>query len=89
MNFATAIDKVRSDFAELPALELTLPQAVRVWHMGPDDCRYVLDALVDLGFLTWTARRTVVRADRHSHENDGIAARSYIAVRAQTSRRGA
>jgi hypothetical protein len=40
---------------------LTLAQAVRLWTLGVDDCRIVIDALVDAGFLKWTARRTVVR----------------------------
>jgi hypothetical protein len=26
-----------------------------------DDCRYVIDALTDSGFLRWTPARTVVR----------------------------
>lgn len=46
---------------EMPGLELTLPQAVRLWTIGMDDCRFVIDALVDAGFLKWTARRTIVR----------------------------
>lgn len=45
----------------MPGLELTLPQASRLWGLGVDDCRFVVDALVDAGFLAWTARRTVVR----------------------------
>lgn len=45
----------------MPGLELTLPQAVRLWTLGADDCRFVIDALVDAGFLKWTARRTIVR----------------------------
>ena len=61
MDFATAVDRVRDDFNEMPGLELTVPQAVRLWHMGLDDCRYVLDALVDAGFLQWTPRWTIVR----------------------------
>ena len=44
--------------------ELTLPQAVRLWTLGVDDCRYVIDALVDVGFLKWTNRRTIVRTGR-------------------------
>jgi hypothetical protein len=47
----------------MPGLELTLPEAVRLLGFGVDDCRYVIDALVDAGFLRWTARRTVVRTD--------------------------
>lgn len=46
---------------EMPGLELTLAQAVRLWGLGADDCRSVLDSLADAGFLKWTARRTVVR----------------------------
>jgi hypothetical protein len=61
MDFVTAVDRVRHDFDEMPGLELTVPQAVRLWHMGVDDCRYVLDALVDAGFLRWTPRWTIVR----------------------------
>jgi len=61
MDFATAVDRVRDDFNDMPGLELTVPQAVRLWHIGVDDCRYVLDALVDAGFLRWTPRWTIVR----------------------------
>jgi hypothetical protein len=61
MSFSTVLDRVRADFMEMPGLELTLPQAVRLWTIGLDDCRFVIDTLVDLGFLKWTTRRTVVR----------------------------
>lgn len=64
MSFAAIVDRVRGDFMEMPGLELTLPQAVRLWSLGMDDCRFVIDALVDAGFLTWTARRTIVRTGR-------------------------
>ena len=72
MSFAMVVDRVRSDFEEMPGLELTVAQGVRLWNLGADDCRYVLDALVDAGFLRWTARRTILRSDRvrepeHSH----------------------
>jgi hypothetical protein len=61
MSFATFIDRARADFVEMPGLELTLPQAVRLWNVGIDDCRRVLDALAEAGFLKWTHRRTVIR----------------------------
>jgi hypothetical protein len=64
MNFAAVVDRVRMDFVEMPELELTLPQAVRLWTLGMDDCRFVIDALVDTGFLAWTPRRTIVRRGR-------------------------
>ena len=61
MSFANVVDRARADFMEMPGLELTLPQAVRLWTIGMDDCRFVIDTLVDAGFLKWTTRRTVVR----------------------------
>jgi hypothetical protein len=61
MSFATIVDRVRGEFMEMPDLELTMPQAIRLWSLGADDCRYVIDSLVDAGFLGWTAKRTIVR----------------------------
>ena len=72
MNFSTVVHRVRSDFDEMPGLELTMGQAIRLWNVGADDCRHVLDALVDAGFLRWTAKRTIARAGKDSrrHEAD-------------------
>jgi hypothetical protein len=64
MSFATVVDRVRGEFTEMPEMELSLPQAVRLWTLGVDDCRFVIDALVDAGFLAWTPRRTIVRRGR-------------------------
>jgi len=64
MSFATVVDRVRMDFVEMPEMELTLPQAVRLWSLGMDDCRFVIDALVDAGVLAWTPKRTIVRQGR-------------------------
>ena len=61
MTFATLTDRIRGDYMEMPGLELTVPQAVRLWNLGADDCRRVIDALVETGFLKWTFRRTLVR----------------------------
>jgi len=64
MSFAALVDRVRLDFVEMPEMELTLPQAVRLWSLGMDDCRFVIDSLVDAGFLAWTPKRTIVRKGR-------------------------
>lgn len=61
MSFAIIVDRVRGEFMEMPDLELTMPQAIRLWSLGAEDCRSVIDALVDAGFLGWTAKRTIVR----------------------------
>lgn len=64
MGSVTLIDRARAEFIEMPGLELTLPQAVRLWNLGMDECRHVLDTLTASGFLKWTARRTVIRTGR-------------------------
>jgi hypothetical protein len=81
MSFATAADRIRSDFNEMPGLELTIGQGVRLWNLGADDCRNVLDALVDAGFLQWTTKRTIVRAGNDRHRDGMNPASSYISVR--------
>ncbi len=86
MNFATAADRIRSDFNEMPGLELTIGQGVRLWNLGADDCRNVLDALVDAGFLQWTARRTIVRVGNERRRDDTDPEIAYISVlRSRTS----
>ena len=83
MSFAKAVDRVRADFLEMPGLELTVPQAVRLWSLGMDDCRHVLDALVDAGFLKWTTKRTIVLTGRGV--TVGLEPQpSYISVRRQS-----
>ena len=83
MTFSHAVDRVRAHFIEMPGLEFTLPQAVRLLGFGVDDCRYVIDALVDAGFLRWTARRTIVRTDAiWSRDAEG----TYVSVRRTDSR---
>jgi hypothetical protein len=58
------VDRVRSEFIEMPGLQLTLPQAARLWGMDATACRHVIDALVEASFLRWTPGGTVVRAQR-------------------------
>ena len=83
MSFSLAVDRVRAHFNEMPGLELTVPQTVRLVGFGVDDCRYVIDALVDMGFLRWTARRTIVRTDSvWGRESES----SYVSVRRRTER---
>jgi hypothetical protein len=48
----------------MPGLQLTLPQAARLWGLDHEASRLVIDTLVEGSFLRWTARGTVVRVDR-------------------------
>ena len=91
MSFSEIVDRARAHFTEMPGLELTLPEAVRLLGFGVDDCRYVIDALVDAGFLRWTARRTVVRTgamwDRQAMRAAGTpSSPSYVSVRRVSDR---
>jgi hypothetical protein len=83
MSFANVVDRVRADFMEMPGLELTLPQAVRLWTIGMDDCRFVIDTLVDVGFLKWTTRRTVIRTGA-DFRGSSVADTADIPVRVMT-----
>jgi hypothetical protein len=48
---------------EMPGLQLTLPQAARLWGLEPRACHDVVQALVDSAFLRWTPRGTIVRVE--------------------------
>jgi hypothetical protein len=60
---STLISRVRSEFLEMPGLQLTLPQAARLWGLEQHACRRIIDALVTASFLRWTPRGTVVRTE--------------------------
>ncbi len=48
---ATLSQRIRAEYAEMPCLRLTLPQASRFWNVDRETCRAVLDQLVADGFL--------------------------------------
>jgi hypothetical protein len=50
------VRRVRGESLEMPGLSLTERQAQRLWHLEPDMCRMLLEALVDSGFLRKTPR---------------------------------
>jgi hypothetical protein len=45
------LNRIRSEFLEMPGLRLTRPQAQRLWAMDEQTCREVLDSLTDARFL--------------------------------------
>ncbi len=49
---------------EMPGLQLTMPQAARLWGMEPEACQAVINALVESAFLRWTPAGTIVRVER-------------------------
>ena len=64
MDFHRLLNRVRSEFMEMPGLQLTVPQASRLWGLDLSAPRRVIDALVEASFLRWTERGTVVKIDR-------------------------
>ena len=64
MDFQRLVLRVRSEFIEMPGLQLTLPQASRLWGLDHTDSQRVIDTLVEGSFLRWTPRGTVMRVDR-------------------------
>ena len=56
------LDRVRSEYLEMPGLTLTPAQARRLWNLDESICEQLLLALVDCGFLRRTWGNTFVMA---------------------------
>jgi hypothetical protein len=63
MPTATLIRRIRSEFMEMPGLQLTPSQAARLWGLEQRACHDVIDTLVATAFLRWTTRGTIVRVE--------------------------
>ena len=57
------VERVRSEFLEMPGLRLTTAQASRMWGLDPQACRAVIDLLIGAAFLRWTPAGTIARND--------------------------
>jgi hypothetical protein len=56
--------RVLAEFEEMPGLTLTVRQASRLFGLDEQQCRVVIDALIDSAYLRETRRGVVVRGDR-------------------------
>jgi len=56
------VDRIRSEFLEMPGLRLTVTQASRLWGLDQGSCKQVIDVLIGSSFLRWTPAGTVARA---------------------------
>ena len=63
MEFAVLVQRVRSEFNEMPGLRLTPAQAARLLGLQPRTCHHVIQTLVRASFLRWTPDGSIVRAD--------------------------
>lgn len=55
--------RIREEFREMPGLRLTPSQATRLWGLDLPTCRNVIDHLVGVAYLKWTAEGTVARTE--------------------------
>ena len=59
----TLVERARNEFMEMPGLQLTVPQAARLWGLDTSACYHVISTLVGSAFLRWTRDGKVVRAE--------------------------
>ncbi len=64
MNVEVAVERVRAEFAEMPGMTLTVPQASRLFGLDPTECRRIVDRLVSTSYLRWTQSGAFTRAGR-------------------------
>lgn len=55
------LQRLRSEYLEMPGLKVTLPQAARLWGIGLRESEALLTELVDDGFLVRDVRGTYRR----------------------------
>ena len=60
-TIADWLQLIRAEYAEVPGLHLTQPQAQDLWALDPWVCDALLNALVDAGFLRRTGDDVYVR----------------------------
>jgi len=58
----TLLERVQAEYAEMPGLSITLPQAQRLWAVDQATCEEIFSRLVSGGVLKRTTRGRFVRA---------------------------
>ena len=57
------LQRIEAEYREMPALNLTVPQAQRLWGLDSTTCSFVLMTLIARGVLKQTTRGTYIRAE--------------------------
>ena len=63
IELRAVVERIRCEFLEMPGLQLTLPQAARLWGLDITACEQVVDVLIQSAFLRRTGSGTVTRAE--------------------------
>jgi hypothetical protein len=58
----TLMEQVQAEYAEMPGLSVTLPQAQRLWAVDHPTCEEVFSRLIAKGVLRMTTKGRFVRA---------------------------
>ena len=56
MNIEHLASRIHTEFQQMPGLNLTLPQAQRLWGLPPDVCDRVVDVLIGRAVLKRSGR---------------------------------
>jgi hypothetical protein len=62
IELRAVVERIRSEFLEMPGLQLTMPQAARLWGLEISACEQVVEVLVQSAFLRRTGSGAVTRA---------------------------
>ena len=57
------IDRIKSEYREMPGLQLTFEQMLRLWRLERSTCRTLVEKLIDAQFLKTTRDGRYVRCD--------------------------
>jgi hypothetical protein len=57
------VQRVRSEYLEMPGLQLTRKQVQRLWTLDSDTCDVLLEMLIDAHFLRQTPNGAYARTD--------------------------
>jgi hypothetical protein len=63
LSFEALLQRIRAEYEEMPGLNLTTPQACRLWNLDERTCQDALSALVAHQFLKRTPAGRYVRPD--------------------------
>jgi len=64
MNVEVVARRVLAEFDEMPGLALTVTQASRLFGIDKEQCKIVLDSLVDLAYLRQISGGVIIRGER-------------------------
>ena len=58
----TLLEQIRAEYAEMPGLSVTLPQAQRLWAVDQATCEEIFSRLISRGVLKRTNKGRFIRA---------------------------